>query len=283
MEPASPLVSTEWLGTNLGNPGIVVVDATYHLPNVRRDARSEYAREHIPGALFFDIDAISDQGSALPHMLPPPEAFARAMSDLGIGNDDHVVAYDNYGLFSAARPWWMLRSFGHDRVSVLDGGLPKWKREGRPVTDAPSTPSSGKKFMARPRPDLVRDKAQMLANLVARSEQVLDARSAGRFQGGQPEPRAGLRSGRIPGSRNLPYNELLDPDRGTVLAPDRLRTLFNGAGIDPQRPVVTSCGSGVTACVLALGLELTGAQRVAVYDGSWSEWGLPGDTPVETG
>lgn len=283
MEPVAPLVSTEWLGANLGRPGVVIIDATYHLPNVKRDARAEYEREHIPGAMFFDIEAISDHATDLPHMLPPPDAFARALESLGIGSDDHVIAYDSYGLMSAARPWWMLRVFGHDRVSVLDGGLPKWKREGRPVTDAPSTPATGKRFEARLRPELVRSKAQLLANLTARTEQVLDARSAGRFQGTQPEPRPGLRGGRIPGSRNLPYNELLDPEQGTVLPPDALRARFKSAGINPQQPVVTSCGSGVTACVLALGLELAGARRVAVYDGSWSEWGLPGDTPVETG
>jgi thiosulfate/3-mercaptopyruvate sulfurtransferase len=283
MNANAPLVSTEWLAANLGRPGIVVLDATYHLPNVKRDARAEYAREHVPGALFFDVDRVADHTNPLPHMLPPPEAFAQTMEALGIGSDDHVVAYDSYGLMSAARPWWMLRVFGHDRASVLDGGLPKWKREGRPVTDAPSAPATGKRFKARLRPELVRDRSQMLANLAARSEQVLDARAAGRFQGTQPEPRAGLRSGHIPGSRNLPYNQLLDAGSGTVLPPDALRTMFKNAGIDPQKPVVTSCGSGVTACVLALGLDLVGARQVAVYDGSWSEWGLPGDTPVETG
>jgi thiosulfate/3-mercaptopyruvate sulfurtransferase len=282
MEPA-PLVSTEWLAANLGRPGIVVLDATYHLPNVKRDARAEYEREHIPGALFFDVDKVADPANPLPHMLPSADAFARTMEALGIGSDDHVIAYDSYGLMSAARPWWMLRTFGHDRASVLDGGLPKWKREGRPVTDAPSIPAKGKRFTARLRPELVRDRAQVLANLSGRSEQVLDARAAGRFQGTQPEPRAGLRSGHIPGSHNLPYNQLLDPNSGTVLPPDALRALFRNAGIDPQKPVVTSCGSGVTACVLALGLGMVGARQVAVYDGSWSEWGLPGDTPVETG
>jgi thiosulfate/3-mercaptopyruvate sulfurtransferase len=283
MAPVPSLVSTTWLAENLERPAIVVVDATYHLPNVPRDARADYEREHIPGARFFDIDGISDPGSDLPHMLPSPDAFAHAVESLGIGSDDHVVAYDGYGLMSAARPWWMFRAFGHDRVSVLDGGLPKWKREGRQVTATPSRPAAGKTFRPRFRPDMVRSKADLLANLSARTEQVLDARAAGRFQGTAPEPRQGLRSGRIPGSRNLPFNKLLDPADQTMVPPGKLRQLFAEAGIDPAKRVVTSCGSGVTACVLALGLEQIGAKHVAIYDGSWSEWGLPGDTPVETG
>jgi thiosulfate/3-mercaptopyruvate sulfurtransferase len=283
MAPTSPLVTTQWLADNLGRPGLVVLDATYHLPTAKRDPRAEYAREHIPGALFFDVDGISDPDSPLPHMLPAPDAFARAVEALGIGSDDHVVAYDSYGLMSAARPWWMFRAFGHDRVSVLDGGLAKWKKEGRPVTDAKSVAAAGKRFQARLRPDLVRSKDQLLGNLKTRSEQVLDARAAGRFQGTAPEPRAGLRSGHIPGSVNLPFNALLDGQSQTVLPRAALLEQFAKAGIDLGRPVVTSCGSGVTACVLALGLELAGAKRVAVYDGSWSEWGLPGNTPVETG
>jgi thiosulfate/3-mercaptopyruvate sulfurtransferase len=283
MAPVSPLVSTAWLADRLGKPGIVVLDATYHLPNVKRDARAEHAREHIPGAMFFDIDTIADPGSPLPHMLPSPDDFARTVEALGVGSGDHVIAYDSYGLMSAARPWWMFRIFGHERVSVLDGGLPKWKREGRPVTDTASAPTAGKRFQPRFRSDLVRSKDQLLANLRSGAEQVLDARAAGRFQGTQPEPRAGLRSGHIPASRNLPYNRLVDADTQTVVPAKNLRELFAQAGIDPAKPVVTSCGSGVTACVLALGLDLIGAKKVAVYDGSWSEWGLPGDTPVETG
>jgi thiosulfate/3-mercaptopyruvate sulfurtransferase len=283
MAPVSPLVSTAWLAERLGQPGIVVLDATYHLPSVKRDARAEYDREHIPGAVFFDIDGIAEPGSDLPHMLPSADLFARTVESLGVGSDDHIVAYDGYGLMSAARPWWMFRIFGHDRVSVLDGGLPKWKREGRPVTDVASVPATGKRFKPHFRPELVRSKDQLLANLRSGAEQVLDARAAGRFEGILPEPRAGLRGGHIPGSRNLPYNRLLNADSQTVASAAELRELFAKAGIDPARPVVTSCGSGVTACVLALGLDLVGAKRVAVYDGSWSEWGLPGDTPVETG
>jgi thiosulfate/3-mercaptopyruvate sulfurtransferase len=214
-------------------------------------------------------------------MLPGPADFARAMAALGIGDDSMVVAYDGYGLMSAARAWWMLRSFGHDQVAVLDGGLPKWQREGRPLESGePGLRTAS--FTPRFRPDLVRSRQQMVANLASKAEQVLDARSAGRFAGVEPEPRAGLRGGHIPGSRNLPFTQLVDPESKTVLPPEALRARFAAAGIDPARPVVTTCGSGVTACVLALGLAQIGAPDAAVYDGSWSEWGQ-GDTPVETG
>jgi len=278
-----PLVGTDWLADNLGRDDVVIVDATYHLPTARRDARAEYEAAHIPGARFFDIDAIADQASPLPHMLPSPEQFARAAEAMGIGDGDHVVAYDTYGLMSAARAWWMLRVFGHDRVSVLDGGLPKWQREGRPVTATIPGPPRARRFTPRFRPELVRTKEQLLSNLTSRAEQVVDARAPGRFHGTQPEPRPGLRAGHIPGSLNLPYTNLIDPEKLTVLPPERLREAFAASGVDPDRPVVASCGSGVTACVLALGLHVIGARSIAVYDGSWSEWGLPGDTPVETG
>ena len=283
MELPPALVSTAWLADNLGREDIAVIDATYHLPTVARDARAEYAKAHIPGAAFFDIDAIADHATDLPHMLPAPEAFAEAVEALGIGDADHVVAYDTYGLFSAARAWWMFRVFGHDRVSVLDGGMAKWVQEGRLVTDAATAPRPGKRFTPRFRPALVRDRAQLLANLGTGAEQILDARSAPRFQGTAPEPRPGLRSGHIPGSRNLPFTQLVDGQQLTLLPPDALRDQFARAGIDPSKPVVVSCGSGVTACVLALGLEQIGAKRVAVYDGSWSDWGQPGETPVEVG
>src|SRR5690242_14291335 len=226
MSQVPPLVSTAWLAERLGRPGIVVLDATYHLPNVARDAGAEYAREHIPGAQFFDVDGISDPSSDLPHMLPSPADFTRAVEALGIGNDDHVVTYDSYGMMSAARPWWMFRIFGHDKVSVLDGGLAKWKREGRPLNDAATKPAPGKRFTARFRPELVRSKDQLLANLETHAEQVLDARAAARFKGTAPEPRQGLRSGHIPGSRNLPFNSLLDPSDQTMLPPDKLKPLF---------------------------------------------------------
>ncbi len=277
----SPLVSTDWLADRIGEPGVVVVDATYHLPTAKRDPRAEFAQAHIPGAAFFDIDGISDPASSLPHMLPAPADFARAMAALGIGDDSMVVAYDSYGLMSAARAWWMLRTFGHEAVAVLDGGLPKWQREGRPLESGEPGPRAAT-FTPRFRPELVRSKQQVLANLASRAEQVLDARAAGRFTGVEPEPRAGLRGGHIPGSRNLPFTQLLDPETKTVLPAEALRARFAAAGIDPARPVVTSCGSGVTACVLALGLARIGAPDAAVYDGSWSEWGQ-GDAPIESG
>lgn len=274
------LVSSEWLAAHLNDPEIRIVDATYHLPTAKRDPRAEYGAEHIPGAVFFDIDGISDPNTELPHMIPKAADFAVAVSALGISNDHHVICYDTHGLMSAARAWWMFRLFGHDRVSLLDGGLPKWKREGRPVDGRPVAPARAD-FTARLRPELVRSKAEVKSNIASQAAQVLDARSAGRFRGADPEPRPGLRGGHIPGSQNLPYNLLVDADTKVVLAAAQLRAKFAEAGIDPAKPVITSCGSGVTACVLALGLHLIGAGPVAVYDGSWSEWGLPGDTPVE--
>jgi thiosulfate/3-mercaptopyruvate sulfurtransferase len=276
------LVSTEWLAERLGNPDLRVLDATYHLPNLKRDARAEYAAAHIPGAVFFDIDAIADPSIPLPHMLPPPGRFAEAVGALGIGDNTFVVAYDSYGLMSAARVWWMFRAFGYDRVAVLDGGLPKWKAEGRPVDDKPVVPPP-RTFTPKFRPRVLRRKNDILENLKTQAEQVIDARSAGRFRGTDPEPRAGLRSGHIPGSRNVPYASLLDPKTQTVLPAEALRQRFQAAQVDLGKPLVTSCGSGVTACVLALGLHLIGIPQVAVYDGSWAEWGEGGSTPVETG
>lgn len=279
--PIDGLVSTAWLASELGAPDLRIVDASWYLPQQKRDAKAEYAERHVPGAVYFDIDLISDASIPLPHMLPQPEQFARQVGELGIGDGDRVVCYDGAGLFSAARAWWMLRAMGHGNVAVLDGGLPKWLAEKRPVEAGRFQPPP-RRFTPRPDRRLIRTIEQMRENLASRNEQVLDARARGRFKGTEPEPRAGVRSGHIPGSANLPYNELLDPKTGTVLPKDQLMARFEAEGIDLSKPVVTSCGSGVTASALALGLYLVGRTDAAVYDASWSEWGGRTDTPVET-
>ena len=275
-------VSAEWLAAHLADASVRVIDASYHLPAAKRDAKSEFAAGHIPGAVFFDIEAISDHANALPHMLPDADAFAAAAGALGIDADTHVVAYDVYGLMSAARAWWMLRAFGHARVSILDGGFAKWREDGHPVSATATLPAP-RRFHAKFRPELVRSQADLVANLETRDFQVVDARSAARFRGEAPEPRAGLRGGHIPGSANVPYTALLDPATQTVLPADEIAKRFAAAGLDPARPIVASCGSGVTACVLALGLYQIGHPDAAVYDGSWSEWGLQSGPPLATG
>jgi thiosulfate/3-mercaptopyruvate sulfurtransferase len=276
------LVSTDWLATHLDAPDLRVVDGSFTLPGVTPTAQELYRQRHIPRALFFDIDDIADEKSPLPHMLPSPEKFAQRLRRLGLGDGHKIVVYDSAGLTSAARPWWMLRVFGHSDVAILDGGLPKWQAEGRPVTDEPPVPRE-RHFTARLNSLLVRDKAQLLENLTSKREQVLDARARGRFAGTAKEPRDGLRSGHIPGSLNLPYDELIDPETRTLLPAEELARRFAAAGLERAKPVVTSCGSGVTACALAFGIHLLGWPDAAVYDGSWSEWGMPGDTPVDTG
>lgn len=275
------LVSTEWLQDHLAAPDVRVVDGSWYLPAMKRDAKAEFAAAHIPGAVYFDIDEIADTASPLPHMLPSPEKFSARVRKLGLGDGSRIVAYDGLGLFSAARIWWMFRVFGHNDVAVLDGGLPKWKRENRPLESGASAPRD-RHFTARVNSLLVRDLGQMRRNLGSGREQVLDARSRGRFHGTEPEPRPGLRSGHIPDAKNMPWNEILDPAHGTVLSAGALAGKFRDADIDPAKPVVCSCGSGVSACTLALGLHLIGAKQVAVYDGSWSEWGGRADTPVVT-
>ena len=276
------LVGTGWLAEHLEAPDVRIVDASYYLPHEGLDPRTEFEAHHIPGAVFFDIDEIADTTSDLPHMIPPPEKFSARVRKLGLGDGVRIVIYDQRGIFSAPRVWWTFRLFGHEDVAVLDGGLPKWLAEGRPVEDGPADPSE-RHFTARTNSFMVRDLDQMVKNLEKGREQVLDARSRARFECSEAEPRPGLRPGHIPNSRCLPLTELLDPRTQTMLPAKELCRRFEAAGIDMHRPVVTTCGSGVTAAVLALGLSIAGHKDVAVYDGSWAEWGQPGDTPVATG
>ncbi|HYM32040.1 MAG TPA: 3-mercaptopyruvate sulfurtransferase [Candidatus Cybelea sp.] len=276
------LVSTAWLAERLTAPDVRVVDASWYLPQMKRDAKAEYRAAHIPGAVYFDIDDIADTSSPLPHMLPSPEKFSSRMRKLGLGDGSRIVTYDGSGSnLSAARAWWMFRVFGHRDVAVLDGGFLKWQAEGRPVEDLPPMPRE-RHFTARLDRTLVRDIEQMCANIESKREQVLDARSPGRFAAREPEPRAGMRGGHIPGARNLPYGDLVRSD-GTLLSPNELKARIAAAGVDMSRPIVTSCGSGLSACAVALALHLLGHREVAVYDGSWAEWGGRADTPIETG
>lgn len=272
-------VSTDWLAEHLESPDIRIVDATWHLPNAGRDARAEYQSEHIPGAVFFDLDDISDENSDLPHMLPRPEKFASRMRKLGLGDGNRIVVYDANGLFSAARAWWMFQVMGHTDVAVLDGGLPKWKAEGWPLSDLPPVPTE-RHFTARLNNLLVRDLDQVRNNITTACELVVDARAAGRFKGVDPEPREGMRSGHIPGAVNVPIGTLFQAD-GTFKPLGELEDIFSKAGVTGDRPVVTSCGSGVTACIVYLALQMLGHKGLAVYDGSWSEWGMRDDTPIE--
>jgi thiosulfate/3-mercaptopyruvate sulfurtransferase len=266
----------------LGSENIVIFDASFFLPNQNRSAQAEYCGEHIPGALFFDIDTVADHASDLPHMLPSPAQFAQAVGAMGVGNDTWVIAYDNNFFMASARLWWTFRIFGHDRVSVLDGGLAAWKQAGLPL-DALAPSPRPQAFQAGFRPSLVRDMAQMRALLAGREAQILDARSAERFAGVAPEPRAGVRSGHIPHSRNLPARMLVDEASHCLKTGAALVGLYQQAGIDTAQAIVTTCGTGVTAAILALGLYTLGVEDVAVYDGSWTEWGGREDTPVALG
>jgi thiosulfate/3-mercaptopyruvate sulfurtransferase len=277
-----PLVSTEWLAGGLGKPDLLVFDATKYLPNEPKDGHAEFLHAHIPGARYFDIDQIADTDTDLPHMVPTPGRFARLMAALGVSNTSRVVFYDQKGLASAARGWWLMGLFGHDHAAVLDGGLPKWMKEGRTVADGEPTAHEPGSFRPDYRVGQLRGVGDMLRNVLTRSELVLDARAAGRFTGAVPEPRAGMRSGHIPGSVSVPYTDLLNAD-GTFRTAGEVRGRFEAAGVDGSRPLVTSCGSGVTACILTLGLRVAGFPEGAVYDGSWTEWGGRSDTPIEVG
>jgi thiosulfate/3-mercaptopyruvate sulfurtransferase len=276
------LVSTEWLAANLSDPNVRILDSSFKQPGITPTARADYDAGHIPGAVFFDIDDVAEPGTSLPHMIPSPARFAEKMAERGIGHEDKVIVYDANGLSSAGRAWWMLRLFGHDKVALLDGGLPKWKAEGRPLeTAAPTIPE--RRFRALFDSDLVRGKATLLANVSSHWEQVVDARAAGRFDGTAEETWPGRRRGHIPGSRNLPFDQVTDPDTKQLKSAEELAALFAHAGVALDRPIVTSCGSGVTACALAFALYLIGHERAAIYDGSWSEWGLPDGPPIATG
>jgi thiosulfate/3-mercaptopyruvate sulfurtransferase len=276
-----PLVSTAWLADHLDAPDVRIIDASWFLAGVDRDPHREYGLCHIPGAIFFDIDEICDEASPLPHMLPPPVKFASRMRRLGVGDGARLVIYDSQGLFSAPRVWWTFRAMGHEDVVVLDGGLPKWISEGRPVEDGLPPPRE-RHFTVRYTNDLVRDLGQVRRALDGRREQLVDARPAARFTGDAPEPRPGLRGGHMPGARNVPGASVIAPD-GVMKPAAALAEVFRSAGVDLDRPVVTTCGSGITAALLALALARLGKDRTPVYDGSWAEWGGLADTAVVTG
>ena len=272
------LVSTDWLAQNLGQADVVVVDASWHMPATQRSGREEYLASHIPGARFLDIDAVADTTNPAPHMLPSAEDFGRAMEELGIGRNDRIIVYDNSPTRNASRGWFMLRHFGADQVAILDGGFAKWIAEGRPVESGEPAPRQAS-FDAVERAGEVVSK-----NDVARGVgmPVVDARSRGRFEGTEPDPRPNVAAGHIPGARNLPYAELYNPD-GTFKSPDEIRRLFDAARVDPEKPFVASCGSGVTANSLIFAARLLGNRDTRLYDGSWSEWGADPSTPKETG
>ncbi len=278
------LVSTEWLAEHLNAPDVRVVDASWCMPGSDRDLRAEYNDQHIPGAVFFDIDDIADSDTDLPHMLPSAEKFSSRVRKLGLGDGVRIVVYDSNGGFMAAhRVWWTFRAFGHEDIAVLDGGLPKWLAEGRPVEDIPPLPRE-RHFTARMNTFLVRSRDQVLANIGTDKEQLIDARNVERFTGAGDEPRPGLRRGHIPGSLNVPFQKVLDTEHFNVMRPaGEIMTTFKGVDVDLARPITTTCGTGVTASSLAFALYLIGHEDVAVYDGSWTEWGGDENLPLETG
>lgn len=275
-----PLVSTAWLADHLDAPDVRIADASWYLPQAGRDAHVEFRSAHIPGAVFFDIEDLSDDKTDLPHMLPSPVKFGSRMRKLGLGDGNLIVVYDGAGIYSSPRAWWMLRAMGHEDVVVLDGGLPKWRREGRPVEDLEPTPSR-RHFTPRPNLALVRSFEDVQANLASKAAQVVDARSPPRFRGEEQEPRPGVQPGHIPDSANVHYAELIAPD-GTLKPGAELERIFATHGIDPGKPVVTTCGSGITAAIDLLALTVVGATDASLYDGSWAEWGARPDAPKQT-
>lgn len=277
VDPAALFVSTQWLAGHLRAPDLVVFDASWHMPAAGRDPKAEYIAEHIPGAVFFDIDGIADHSTGLPHMLPDPVAFSAAMRKLGFGDGMRAVIYDSAGLFSAPRLWWTLRAFGVKDVCLLEGGLPKWKSEGRALEDGEAH-RRPRHFTAHFDHCLIAGADDVKKALEGGSAQVVDARSAERFSGAAPEPRAGLRSGHMPGAKNLPFSRLIE--NGRLKGKAALEAEFAAAGFDPGKPVIASCGSGLTACVISLSLAAAGHRPAIVYDASWSEWGGRADLPV---
>ena len=275
------LVSTDWLSSRLSDPEIRILDATWYLPNVDRDAKAEYDQSHIPNARFFDIDEVSDHRSDLPHMVPPVEKFMSKVRKLGVGDGHQIVIYDSHGLFSAARVWWLFKVMGQKNVAVLDGGLPKWLREGRTV-DSSSPLIRDRHMFVKYHDEMVKDVTQISSASKLGDFEILDARSAGRFRGEEPEPRPGLRAGHIPGSKNIFYGDLLNED-GTLKSQDKLVEHFKAKAVNLDKPVITSCGSGVTAAIINLALDRIGKTDHALYDGSWTEWGMYPTVPVETG
>ncbi|MGA9251246.1 MAG: 3-mercaptopyruvate sulfurtransferase [Roseobacter sp.] len=275
------LVSTNWLAAHLKDPDLRLLDASWYLPEAGRNAKDEYDEAHIPGARFFDIDEISDQRSDLPHMAPPIEKFMSRMRAMGIGDGHQIVIYDGAGLLSAARVWWLFKLMGFETVAVLDGGFPKWKAEGHALEDMPPMVRD-RHMTVRFQNQLVRDVTQVSAASKLNDHVIVDARAAGRFRGDAPEPREGLRAGHIPGSRSVPFTTLLNKDR-TMKSPEECRAVFEAAGVDLSKPVITTCGSGVTAAILALALERLGHRQWSLYDGSWAEWGMFPTVPVATG